>query len=738
MEKKNENNSGIINDKMDSGNSEETKKENEIKKDSEAVAAKKQEETGKEVQEKKEPKLRTKEKPAAVEKPVEKEPPVVKEHIKPKYKKKLKRLLEVAVLAVVAGLVFGLVARFTFSSQVIGKLFGMEDEEKNEKPTPSLQRSAVTFPSATGTAQKKDSDTGKQTVSFADNMNNTPDGAKKDDGKTGYNPSGIETDNPQVSQSPSDITDSSVKQGNTGDSSLGESGQKSAVTGFEGADLSKQTVTPAANPGNDGGDKADSSASGKQEGKNVGGSEDGKDARDTADGKNTQPSEGDGNTSVFAGENDGSSGSGDGNDTSENPDMGSEGVPTGTEDGGETAALSGSENGDSSKDTEGADPSVENPDGENVTGQEGEDTSGDNQKPDEGGEGVITDIGTGEGNEEGSEKEKKDNGPDLFGADSLNSYKQVMDELHGVAKKAAYSLISINAVTTVANWMSESVETRETTTGIIVADNGVELLALTYYDKVKASDRLEIILTNGKVYEGSLLSFDTEYNMAVVAIPLNKLSDEDREYTKAVRFGNTAELYPGMPVIALGSPNGNPNSLEYGYITGVDQKMYLMDSVCSLFTTDITNNSASEGIVINLDGELIGVISRHTDASSQTGTSTEIYIDSLTPVALKLCNSMSRPYFGIRAEDIPDSALYDLQLENGIYVNEVASDSPAEKADIHKGDIITSINGESIYSVRQFSEILMNTGLGGELEVDIFRSGRKNEPSLKVFVRPQI
>lgn len=414
-------------------------------------------------------------------------------------------------------------------------------------------------------------------------------------------------------------------------------------------------------------------------------------------------------------------------------DDGRESAETDPENQGKT--MDGSEADPSGQNTEDGNGSTEPEDGESADG------NGAVENPDEQGnadgssvmisendDGTLIVIGSEDGQTSG----------ELFGISSISSYREVMDELHQLALKTEKSMILINAVTNIANWMSDGMESRESTTGIIVADNGVELLAVTYYDKVKSADHLEIVLSNGNVYDGSLLSFDAEYNMAVVAIPLSSLSDEDRESAYAVRFGDTSELYSGMPVIALGSPNGNVDSIEYGYITGKGQKMYLLDGVCTLFTTDITNNSDSEGIIINLDGDLIGIISRHTAAAELTGTSTEIYIDSLIPVALKLCNSQKRPYFGVKTEDIPENILKDMNLDNGIYVNEVIEGSPAEIAEIHKGDIIISMNGEKVTSVQQFSDILMKGIEENGYEVEIFRSSRKSEPVIKAVVQPVV
>jgi len=608
--------------------------------------------------------------------------PVVQESIKPKYKKKLKKLLEVVVLAIVAGVVFGLTVRLFFgiTPSQVNRIINQNSTETEGEGTPAKRSEVTLQPAGSVTAAPaptKVADNEKQPVSFDGNKTDKPD----------TNPSKPGPGQTEASDKPGDVASASPKPTEAADKNQNEIAADKA-DGQEKTDDSEQTgdkhpvvvITSAPND------------------------------------KEPVPT-----TSVSLSGNEEKT-DGNGSDASGNPiDIGNDGRDE-TKPDGSLETTGDTANGDSDAD--------EKNDGEadtiNTEGTDSSDSAEDGKtNPDDENNPVAGD------DENGSEEKTESSA--VMPEFSLESYRKLMDELHKVADEAGKGIVTIKSATSIVNWMGENVENTSETVGGIVADNGVELLIVTYYDKVKNSDRIEVTLATGSKYEGTMLATDAGYNMAVIAVPLKAIAEEELEAVKPVVFGNTANIYAGMPIIAIGSPNGSIGSVEYGYITGCGKVRYVTDGVCSLFTTDITNSTSSEGVVLNLDGELIGIISRN----AASGTSTEISVESLLLVAQRLCNEQHMPYFGIMAEDVPESALKDLKLEHGIYVDEVSVSSPAAAADIHKGDIIVEVNNISIGSVKDFSSILMDTEAGEAIDVKIFRSSQMANPELVISVIPE-
>lgn len=582
------------------------------------------------------------------------EKPVVQEHINPKFRKRLKKVLEVAVLALVAGVVFGVSARLVFNLTGDG-FFSNEDETKQadaseKRTTVNLRTASEATPSVSVSVSAAE----KQPVSLAVN------------------------ENTETKDRPG-----SVKQPETGIVLNGEKdaeGEKTGDREAAGEKSEAQGKTPAV-------EATGSPVVLKNE--------------------NTDPAKAESSPSP-----------------SENTDK--------TEPEGDTVPDTGLQVGDGKTDTDepGTASEDSNQDG-NVSPEDGTEQSED------GAEDTQNAGDKSENTFDTSENKGEELGNPLTYATSLEGFIRVMDELHGITSEAEKCLLTVNGITRIVNWMGEPVETVEESVGVIAADNGVELLVVTYYDRIKSADLLEVRLKSGMVCSCELLSYDESLNMAVVAVPLKKIPEDEYEKLGRVAFGSTDNIYAGMPVIAIGCPNGNMGSVEYGYITGVGQEMYVPDGVCRLFTTDLSQSEGSEGIIINYDGELIGVISRGTAASELTGNSTEITVESLVEVAECLCNGTKRPVFGVLAEDIPADVMKELEIGHGIYVNEVLSASPAEAADMHKGDIILSVDGTDIDSVEQFSRLVLENIIHNPMEVKLYRSSRKGEPELTVQVIPQ-
>lgn len=321
------------------------------------------------------------------------------------------------------------------------------------------------------------------------------------------------------------------------------------------------------------------------------------------------------------------------------------------------------------------------------------------------------------------------------GSELLKAYAAMMTELRLLASRTSDSLVTVKAVTSGINWLDENIETSTELTGVLIGDNGVELLILTGYDKLSTADRIEIGFADGTLRAGTIYGRYRDLNMAVVAVRLDDLDDEFREGLDYISLGESEELYEGEPIIALGRPNGFTGAMEYGFVSMTGGKAYITDGSTEFFTTDIGFHTSSDGIIVNLNGELIGLIANNLGSPAAGGVSTAIGIDSIKTVLLKLLNGERVPYLGIRAEDIPADALSNMGLENGVYINEVITSSTAQSAGLRKGDVILSMNGELVKSMADFSRILMEITPGEWTLLNVYRSSMSEEPELELMVK---
>ncbi len=316
--------------------------------------------------------------------------------------------------------------------------------------------------------------------------------------------------------------------------------------------------------------------------------------------------------------------------------------------------------------------------------------------------------------------------------DPIRSYMAMTARMRGVADKASESLVKVYAITSGINWMDESVESRTERTGVLFADNGVELLIVVEYSAVSSADRIEIGFRDGKTAEAAIFAADPDTGLAVLGVELSQISASTAATCKYITIGDTEGVYEGEPVIAVGRPNGYYGAVEFCFVSHTGILKYYVDGVEERFTTDMLAVDGSDGIIIDLEGKLVGFISATEDAA--LNTSFAVNINSLRTILVKLLNGSPIPYFGVRAENVPADILESMGLENGIYVNEVIASSPAASANVKKGDVIVMLDDTKICSMTDFNEYILGLDAESEVRVQIYHSGMRNETAEEITV----
>ncbi len=314
--------------------------------------------------------------------------------------------------------------------------------------------------------------------------------------------------------------------------------------------------------------------------------------------------------------------------------------------------------------------------------------------------------------------------------DPLAAYMKMISRMRSVATKTGESLVRVYAVTSGVNWMDESIETRTERTGILCADNGLELLILAEYTAISAADRIEIEFSDGMIAEASIYCADPDTDLVVLAVELTDISASTIATCTYITLGDSDNVYEGEPIIAVGRPNGYYGAVEFGFVSHTGVVKYFIDGVQTRFATDIISGSSADGAVVDLEGKLVGLIVH--EAESDAITVSAVNINSLKTLLLKLLNGNTLPYFGVRAENMPADILNGMGLENGIYVNEVIPGSPAAEAGVKKGDVIVGIDDVKLQNVTAFYEYIFSLEEGSEIRLNIYHSGMRDEPAEEI------
>lgn len=267
--------------------------------------------------------------------------------------------------------------------------------------------------------------------------------------------------------------------------------------------------------------------------------------------------------------------------------------------------------------------------------------------------------------------------------------------------------------------------------GVIISDKGYILTNNHVIDGVTG---ITITLADGSTEPATLVGADLYSDIAVLKIT--------GKIPGVASLGNSDVLTPGDTAIAIGSPLGDfKNTVTVGVISATGRSIDTGNgySIDGLIQTDAAiNQGNSGGPLVNLAGQVIGINSMIV-RNSGTGTVAEglgfsIPINTAAAVADQIIQTgfITRPYMGVNIQPItPDIAnAYNLPVQYGAYVTSVASGSPASKAGIQNGDIITSVGSIAIDGTHSFINVLFSFKPGDQVAVVFNRNGSSQQVQL--------
>ena len=315
----------------------------------------------------------------------------------------------------------------------------------------------------------------------------------------------------------------------------------------------------------------------------------------------------------------------------------------------------------------------------------------------------------------------------------LKDYEKMYQQLMQIGNQVSKSLVDISAVKTDTDWFDEALTSHKSVAGLIIGDNGMELLILTEHEKVKDGD-LKVRFYDHTEAAGTLKKYDSNTGLAVISVNLSDVDSSTREVISYAELGSSKSLRSGQPVIVVGNPTGSNGSLLFGNLTSVTQTAELYDSSYNILTTDILKSSNGSGVVADWSGKIVGLLQEKTEAEGQDNTIQAYGISDVKDLIEHLSNNQDIVYMGIVGADVTTSISEQENIPIGVYVSEVSLDSPAIIAGIQPGDIITEINGQAIVNLKDIVATLLKCSSGQTVDVRYKRADASGYQDLQASV----
>lgn len=305
---------------------------------------------------------------------------------------------------------------------------------------------------------------------------------------------------------------------------------------------------------------------------------------------------------------------------------------------------------------------------------------------------------------------------------TLDQYKDLYSSMMDVAKTAQKSIVTVIGLANNTDWFNQSYESQRQLSGLVVANNGQDLFIATEYRIVENVERIQVKFWNDTQVDARYLKHDPNTGLAVLKVPLSSLSAEDAADIPAATFGNSYSVKQGDPVIAVGSPAGYPSAVSYGAVTSMDNVISTVDGEYKMLNTDIAGSSEGSGVLINLEGQIVGLISQNF-AGNTGNTVAAIGISQIKPLLERLSNNEPLVYSGITGQDVTAEVSEKTGIPEGIWVDTVKADSPAMLAGIQSGDVIIKADDTDTTTMSKYQDYLESCSQNQVIQITALRKG---------------
>ncbi|MDQ2095718.1 Do family serine endopeptidase [Rhodalgimonas zhirmunskyi] len=266
-------------------------------------------------------------------------------------------------------------------------------------------------------------------------------------------------------------------------------------------------------------------------------------------------------------------------------------------------------------------------------------------------------------------------------------------------------------------------EARGAGTGFIISDDG---RIVTNAHVVDGAADITVKLADGREFDATLEGADTATDIAVIKIDASDITPG----LTHVAFGDSKALKVGQNVVAIGNPFGLGNSVTTGIVSALGRDINAGPFDDFIQTDAAINRGNSGGPLFNDQGEVVGMntaIISPTGGSVGIGFAVPSYMIKSIVTDLTDDGKIDRGWLGVHIQPVSEDVVAALGLDKarGTMIEKVENDTPAAKAGLRKGDIVTAVNGEAVESPRDLTRMIAGDAPGTKVSLTLLRAGKE-------------
>ncbi|MEF9946186.1 MAG: S1C family serine protease [Lachnospiraceae bacterium] len=325
--------------------------------------------------------------------------------------------------------------------------------------------------------------------------------------------------------------------------------------------------------------------------------------------------------------------------------------------------------------------------------------------------------------DEKAQEPEKEVVPPTTPALTIDNYRQMNRALYAVVQDADKSIVEVTGVRAGEEWMKKRYDTANSVSGVLIANNGQQLLILSKSSILKEVQSLTVTFIDGSKCNATLKKKDENAGIAIISVALKDITEATLSQIKPATLGNSNALRRGDPIIALGKQFGYAGGLGYGVVSSMKNELELADGQYDLICTDIAGSEQGTGVIANSNGEIVGIIDPGASVAEAGNPVTALAISNLKEEIEILLNGGSVPYIGLKGIEVTEETAQKENVPQGVYVKEVEADSPAMTAGIQGGDIITSFEKMKTTTMSSYYSAMMDKKVGNVVKLHGQRRG---------------
>lgn len=285
-------------------------------------------------------------------------------------------------------------------------------------------------------------------------------------------------------------------------------------------------------------------------------------------------------------------------------------------------------------------------------------------------------------------------------------------------EKIKKSIVTITSASGSMDSVMAEEKNENATAGLIIGELDNRYIILTSSNAINAFEEKYVVISDNTEIKAGFISADKETDMALIDIAIENIPQDERLSLDVAELDNSYLVRQGDAFIAIGRLYGKITSADQGYVTGITSESGI-DNTFGIIDTGIRTLFDDYCFLFNMRGNVIGV-SRVVEENT---TLKAIGISDLKSMMEKLSAGTEIVYLGIKGTNVTTSMAIKYALPYGVYIREVALDSPAFRAGLQAGDVVTTFNGTPVLTIQSFSERLYRCSNGQEVMITVKRPG---------------